>query len=558
MFRDSHLTRALTTLLMVGTITAGNIQAAEVPIFRFKTQTISGPIPAPGGGTETGGGGANVAPAWSSPAAGSLGSYAQGAPVTTVPFVASDSDGPSGVSYTVSGTLPGGLNLVGNRIQGTVGAGVATGTYPFTVNASDGQASSPRGFSITVTAAACTPMGGSAPQLTTPSALGTVGTGRTVSQQLFTYDPNNDVDNTSFKVTSGGLPTGLALSPSGLISGTVDPAAEVRSYSFTVEVSDLNCNKGTRTYNMSVGNPPVFVTAADLGTFHPGEDVDVSAIATDPEGTAITYSFRGGSYGWGLDVDGNRLYGTVDSGISAGTYTLTIRATDATGLYTDGAFTYTLEEAAPAESVFTWETPSNFARFIANQNVGRSYELVFKATNPDNPSGSVSYSVVDYDDLPPGIWLNGDSFMGHIDPAATPGTYTFEIEARDDEDPSVYDTETFTIVVEAPPAAPSSILPDAYHGASADRPSWFHVSDQGSVQRGQDGYTYLYASEGSHFLIIAGSPPPGLANPGNEVQPSLHGTVDPGAPLGDYYWTYRAINLKGEYHDRTYKLTVTP
>ena len=91
----------------------------------------------------------NGTPVWSVPAAAeSITIYINEAATgsNAVTLTATDPEG-SAVVYSTSNTLPTGLNLVGNTITGTP---TVIGSYPLTINASDGYTSAPRNFTLLV------------------------------------------------------------------------------------------------------------------------------------------------------------------------------------------------------------------------------------------------------------------------------------------------------------------------------------------------------------------------------------------------------------------------
>lgn len=91
----------------------------------------------------------NGTPVWSVPAAaGSITIYINEAATgsNAVTLTATDPEG-SAVVYSTSNTLPTGLNLVGNTITGTP---TVLGSYPLTINATDGYTSAPRNFTLLV------------------------------------------------------------------------------------------------------------------------------------------------------------------------------------------------------------------------------------------------------------------------------------------------------------------------------------------------------------------------------------------------------------------------
>ena len=69
------------------------------------------------------------------------------------------------------------------------------------------------------------------PQQTLPTAI----IGDAYSAQLVA----SSLSTVSWRIFSGSLPPGIALSPIGAISGTVSPATVPGAYSFSVAVSDV-------------------------------------------------------------------------------------------------------------------------------------------------------------------------------------------------------------------------------------------------------------------------------------------------------------------------------
>ena len=100
----------------------------------------------------------NGTPVWSVPAAaGTITIYINEAATgsNAVTLTATDPEG-SAVVYSTSNTLPTGLNLVGNTITGTP---TVLGSYPLTINATDGYTSAPRNFTLLVGRAALSSKG---------------------------------------------------------------------------------------------------------------------------------------------------------------------------------------------------------------------------------------------------------------------------------------------------------------------------------------------------------------------------------------------------------------
>ena len=88
-------------------------------------------------------------------------------------------------------------------------------------------------------------------------------------------------------VSSGSLPTGLTLNPSGSISGTVDAAAS--STSFTLAVTDINNAVVTQSYTLSVlSGVPGAPTSLTLGTIGSGTVPLTWTAPTDNGGSPVT------------------------------------------------------------------------------------------------------------------------------------------------------------------------------------------------------------------------------------------------------------------------------
>ena len=183
----------------------------------------------------------NASPVWTT-TAGSLGTFAEQVSMS-VSATATDE---STITYSLASgsTLPSGitLNSASGLISGTLPNVASNTTYTFTINASDGTNTVvPRTFSF---------ISNAAPVWSTSS--GSLGSyGGAVSVQLTATDD----ESITYSVTSGSLPSGLSLSSSGLISGTV--TASPATYTFTVGASDGINTAVTRSFSIIVPFPVV-------------------------------------------------------------------------------------------------------------------------------------------------------------------------------------------------------------------------------------------------------------------------------------------------------------
>jgi hypothetical protein len=127
------------------------------------------------------------------------------------------------------------------------------------------------------------------------------------------------------------------------------------------------------------GTAPTWSTSATLPAFTKNSSYTQQLLASDPDGTAITYSFISGSLPAGLSYSANS---STISGIptAAAASTFTIRATELSGRYTDR--TFTLPNAYP---VFT--TSATLPTYT--KNVAYSTSIIATDDSGTAPSLSV-------------------------------------------------------------------------------------------------------------------------------------------------------------------------
>jgi hypothetical protein len=234
------------------------------------------------------------------------------------------------------------------------------------------------------------------------------------------------LDADSFSAT--GLPTGLSIDPnSGLISGTIDPRG-AGNYSVNVTATD-NGYSSNITFNWIVADttPPGFTNPGPQ-TNNEGDALPASGLATypvDADPGSITDVVNGQhTLPTGLTIDPNTgvITGTIGK-YAAGTYTVTISATDGTGNTGSIQFTWTVNDT----------TPPGFS--IGNQANNEGYTIPSPglATNPvDADPGSITDVVNGQHTLPTGLTINSTTgvITGTIGKYAA-GTYTVTISATD-------------------------------------------------------------------------------------------------------------------------------
>jgi subtilase family serine protease len=169
------------------------------------------------------------------------------------------------------------------------------------------------------------------------SKTGTVGTA--TSLQISATD---SASGQTLTYSATGLPTGLSISTSGLISGTPSAAG---SYSVTVTAKDTTGASGSATFtwtiNAATGNT-VTVTNPGSKTGTVGTATSLQISATDSaSGQTLTYSATGLPAGLSISTSG-LISGTPTT---AGTYSVTVTAKDTTGASGSASFTWTISSA---------------------------------------------------------------------------------------------------------------------------------------------------------------------------------------------------------------------
>jgi len=234
----------------------------------------------------------NLPPVWDT-AAGSLGSGFMNSPFS-FNLSAHDPEGAS-VSYTlVGGSLPPNLTMTtGGVIAGTLAAipGPGDVTSSFTVRASDGAKTADRSFTITTKYVLNGP-----PVFTTPAGQILAGEAGTPMPafQLAATDPENDPIN----FTATGLPAGVSVSSSGLVTGTFPSPAGTYTFSATA-----NAVGGTDTRSFSIATT---ITVVPFDVAFDTESVTTASgfppnLSSTAPGTDYTFTISAGVHAIKID-----------------------------------------------------------------------------------------------------------------------------------------------------------------------------------------------------------------------------------------------------------------
>ncbi|MDQ3070904.1 MAG: IPTL-CTERM sorting domain-containing protein [Acidobacteriota bacterium] len=224
----------------------------------------------------------------------------------------------------------------------------------------------------------------------------------------------------AFAVTSGTLPAGLVLTPSGLVAGTPTTAG---SSTFTVRATDANGCFQSITYTLVIAAAPVPPAVCPAITLAPAvlpggtQGVAYSQTITASGGTA-PYSFgvTVGALPVGLTLSATGvLTGTPTS---AGTSAFTVRVTDSLGCFGTVAYSIVVSAAVcPAIAL----TPAT----LPNATQGVAFSQTLSASGGTAPYAFTVSSGI----LPAGLTLTSAGVLAGTPTVA--GSASFSIRATD-------------------------------------------------------------------------------------------------------------------------------
>jgi len=211
-----------------------------------------------------------------------------------------DQDSDTQLTYTlVSGTLPTGSSLPSAGASTMSGTLTTTGTFNFTVRATDtGSQSSLQSYQIVVSNPPPEPTGGTV-VITSQAA----GTSLTYNLGIDFEDYQDSDTQLTYTLQSGTLPTGSSLPSAGAstVSGTLTTAG---TFNFTVRATDTGSQSSLQIYQMVVTAPIGEAVFQSPGTFSwtaPAGVVSVSAVCVGGGAAGQSSppsSGGGGGLGW--------------------------------------------------------------------------------------------------------------------------------------------------------------------------------------------------------------------------------------------------------------------
>ena len=334
-----------------------------------------------------------------------------------------------------SGTLPPGLTVTSSGLITGTPAATSTGSYTFTVRVTDTPVTGAAANSATKSLSLQVVSGG--PAITT----GTLPNGTVGQAYSATLAATGGTPPYSWSV-SAGLPAGLSLSSSGVLSGTPTTAS---SSTFTITVTDSQ--KQTAAQSFSITIAPAVVSSLGIGGALSNGTLGVvyAGTVTATGGTPpYTFSVSSGALPGGLSL--NASSGAVTgTPTAAGSFTLTITVTDSQKQTAAKSFSITIAPNAVS--------PLGIGGALSNGTLGVVYAGTVTATGGTPPyTFSVSSGA-----LPDGLSLNASSGAIGGTPAKS-GAFTFTVGVSDSSQPALAVSKSFTIDIALPPLPVVSLV----------------------------------------------------------------------------------------------------
>jgi thermolysin len=277
--------------------------------------------------------------------------------------------------------------------------------------------------------------------------------------------------------------TGLSLSSSGLLSGTVTSEMTI---SFTAEVTDFAGATDERVYQFEV-NPAVSIVSLLLPDWTTGIAYSEQLLATGGTGNLIWSDHSLGLEGTGLNI-------SVDGAISGtptgtGPISFTARAIDNVGAFDTQEFSFTIN---PAVSITTESMP--------DWTAGIAYEQQLEATGG---TGELNWFDFDNGLDGTGLTLSLDGIVSGTPAATDPISFT----ARAIDVTSSSDEKVLQIVINPEVSITTSVLPE---GLETEPYSYQLQSEGGTaplawsdLNNDLDGTGLSLSADG----ILSGTPP---------------------------------------------------
>ncbi len=425
-------------------------------------------------------------------------SLAHGTVGVTYNQVITPSGGTAPYGFSVSsGSLPSGVTL--SSLGNLSGIPTTVGTYTFGIMTTDNQeCPGSRSYTLII----------DCPVISmNPSSL---ADGRVGISYDHTITATGGTAPYGFSILSGSLPSGLALLPSGALTGT---PTTVGTFTFTVRAMDAQACTGSKSYTVTIECPSISLNPSALPDGIVGSSYSQTLTAS---GGTAAYSFgvTSGSLPIGLSLSSAGVLSGVPAGV--GTYAFTVTATDAQGCLSSNGYMVTIN--CPPITI----APP----ILANGTVGSSYSQSIVASGGTSPY----VFTVTSGSLPAGLSLSPGGVVSGT--PAVVGSFSVSVTATDAQ--GCFGSKTYNFDISCPAI---TLTP-------------------GSLPHGIVGALYgqsLGATGGRHpytFSLFSGNLPSGLA-----LSPSgsISGTP---ATAGPSTFILLAVDSLGCSGTRTYTLVI--
>ncbi|MBX7218680.1 MAG: putative Ig domain-containing protein [Blastocatellia bacterium] len=317
------------------------------------------------------------------------------------------------------GTYTGTISVNNTTGVVTISNAAPVGSHTITVRATDNCGATTDGtFTLNVGCQTIT--------VTNPAVA--TGTAGATFSQTFTQTGGNGA--TTFAVASGTLPTGLTLSTAGVLSGT---PTQTGTFPITVRATDSNNCQGTgATYNLVIGCQTITVTNPTTTTGTINTAFSQTFTQTGGIGTT-TFALASGTLPTGLSLS---TAGVLSgSPLQAGTFPITVRATDTNGCQGTGA-TYTL--------VISCQTITVTNPTVSTGTIGVAFSQTFTQTGGFGES--ITFALAS-GTLPTGLTLGTNGLLSGTPTQA--GTFPITVRATDQNNCSGTGP-TYNLVISCP------------------------------------------------------------------------------------------------------------
>jgi hypothetical protein len=245
----------------------------------------------------------------------------------------------------------------------------------------------------------------------------------------------------SWTLTSGTLPSGIAVQSSGSISGTTSQAGQ---FSFTVQVADSSSPRQTATKSLTLTVSAVAVTVSVIpatATMSSGATKQFTALVSNTANVAVNWSASPGS------ISNSGLY---QAPAVTSTTTAIVTATSVAAPTASGKATVTVTASAPPPTLSITTTS------LSGATAGSAYSNALSATGGQAP---YSWTLVS-GTLPAGIALQSSGSISGT--TSQTGQFTITVQASDSSSPKQAATRALTLTVSSAkgggPLPPASLF----------------------------------------------------------------------------------------------------